>query len=162
MAATIPLPDTSAAVEKKAIGNIRGVSPIKPLTSKVAVPKPKQPSPGLSTKPVTTGATPQGAKLKQPPRSTGRVNSGNSTADSIITALGKIGLAYADTYPSVMTEGSIAKLTRSELLNYVLANHANKSYTKQPLDLGNSVEVDMNDAEVTALVTAWCTERSIS
>ena len=73
-----------------------------------------------------------------------------------------IGLAYADTYPSVTTEGSIAKLTRSELLNYVLANHANKSYTKQPLDLGNSVEVDMNDAEVTALVTAWCTERSIS
>ena len=98
MASTIPLPDTSAAVEKKAIGNIRGVSPIKPLTSKVAVPKPKQPSPGLSTKPVTTGATPQGAKLKQPPRSTGRVNSGNSTADSIITALGKIGLAYADSY----------------------------------------------------------------
>ena len=27
---------------------------------------------------------------------------------------------------------------------------------------GNSVEVAMNDAEVTALVTAWCTERSIS
>ena len=49
-------------------------------------------------------------------------------------------------------------LSKSELITRVLAIHANSPMSIHPAIVQNN----MNDSQVTADVTAWCTARSIS
>lgn len=56
-------------------------------------------------------------------------------------------------------------LSKSELLSYVLSQHASSPYRKPSTSWLNTASgdlIDMTNAEVTTLVNDWCTARGVS
>ena len=57
--------------------------------------------------------------------------------------------------------GGGTEMTKSELLDYVLAQHASTPY-KTVNEYQPELKTSMTNAEVTTLVNDWCTARGIS